>query len=186
MSQRSDNGIRKIYRTYQTASFAQCSGYDNLRSISLNIHLLIFYEPENRRTEASVAWREIKDKNWLQYWMTKTAANSRRNLVNCMLQEQKSWEHRCLLQERSTQLVTQGPQNGPNSAFKKVWAQSSILKSEFNVHSSLATSFHEPTIADTALFWKTLEFWAFESGGLKLNKKLSKIISRPRRLTFFP
>ena len=32
--------------TYQTASFAQCSRYDTLRSDSLNTHLLIFDEPE--------------------------------------------------------------------------------------------------------------------------------------------
>ena len=75
-SQRSDNGIRK-HGTYQNASSAQCSRDDNLRSISLNIHLLIFDEPENRRREASVAWKGIKDINCHQFWLPK---------------EQKNWE----------------------------------------------------------------------------------------------
>ena len=35
--------------------------------------------------------------------------------------------------------------------------------------SSLAVSFHEPTIADTALMWEIHEFKSFQTGELKLN-----------------
>ena len=78
---------------------------------------------------------ELQDINWLQYWLTKISAKLRRDLVNRMLQEQQSWEQRCLLQVRSNQ----GPQNGPISALEKVWAQSAILKSACNVHLKFQT-----------------------------------------------
>ena len=60
----------------------------------------------------------------------------------------------------SSSTSNQGQQNGPISALEKVRAQSAISKSACNVHLKIysAASFHEPTIADTALIWETLEF----------------------------
>ena len=58
MSQRSDNGTRN-HGTCQSASLAQRSQDDKLRSSFLNIHVY----RKIRQTDTSVAWAETKDRN---------------------------------------------------------------------------------------------------------------------------
>ena len=124
MSQRSGNGT-KNHGTYQSASFAQCSGYDNLRSISLKIHLLIFYEPENRRTEAS------KLKAILTYQNSSKIEKRSCQLYASTLPSRTT---KLRLQMCSSSTEQSRAAGGSYSALEKQRAWSAILKSACNVH----------------------------------------------------
>ena len=150
MSQRSDIGTQND-GTYQSALFAQCSRDDKLRSIFLHIHVMMWTRISDKQTLQSRGQKqktEISNIIWRQSWPTKTATNWEGILSIIFFKNNKAETTDVFfkygeIKARSRVLFLRSKAAGFVRHLKR--------RAMYIWKSSPAASFHEPTIADTAL-----------------------------------